>query len=546
MGAKACTCCAASSGSLQASSKIRASGAPILDRDKRVLQYGENSKIEDVYTFDSSRKGIISRSASGSVIKALRKKEKTAVAVKKLSKKSFKGQWWTTDIESMKKLDNPHICRIFEVWEDSEHVYIVMEYCQGGDLTSLHERQDVDHSEATVAVLVRQMVGAVEHFHECGSKERPLVHTDIRLENWLFAEPPNQQAGVSQMCLKMIDFGLAFRHALVKGKHHRHNEDEQLHQTKVGVRDARSAFCRAPEQLSDKMCERLHPGMDIWAIGVIAFFLLSGKPPFPRVAGNTNGERVRSGEYKFEPESSWKSVSQQAKDFVKKCLQVDPDMRPSGTELLQSAWMVKAKDFFNRDLQALPGEKEAGGEHARLPAAGDLVKAFSHMHKLNALERCAITAAAHRLPNGKIDYLRQSFEKMDKNGDGVLSPKELYEALKVSGVDEAALLDMLAHVDSDGSGVIEYTEFIAAAWDFQRTLQSDISWSVFKIFDTDQSGTVTKKEILDFLGSGSNKEPLEEQFPDTLHDAILALDKDKDGTIDFEEFKKLLKGSHRQ
>lgn len=559
MGAQACSCCQSST--ILSSSKIDA-GHPALGREKRILQFGAQDSIEDVYSLDTSHSGTIARSAAGSVFKARHKLDKTLVAVKQLAKKSFKGDWWVEEVELLKKLDHPHICNIHELWEDSQHVYLVMELCQGGDLTSLCQKHVTHLSEATAAILARQMVGAVDHFHSCGTKSRPFVHTDIRLENWLFSKPMVQSTSAADMCLKMIDFGLAFRHALVKGRHHKHHnssgdEPEKLVQKRMDVKESRSAFCRAPEQITDKQYERLHPGMDVWALGVISFFLLAGKSPFPRVQGNLNCERVIKGEFAFEPESTWKAVSSSAKDFVAKCLQVDPAVRPSAIELLNTPWMLEAKKCFDKQLQKpLPSPVHSargvggasGGPNLDkpLPSATDLVKAFTHMQTLNQLEKVAIIAAAHRLPGGKIDHLRQTFEKMDKNGDGVLSALELYEGLKESGVEEKQLLEILKDVDSDGSGTIEYTEFIAAAWDFQRTLQHGIVWSVFKIFDADGSGTVSKKEILQLLGSNeSSRDSLKEQFPDTLQDAVDALDKDKDGTIDFEEFKTLLnQGKH--
>merc|ERR1711990_914819 len=102
---------------------------------------------------------------------------------------------------------------------------------------------------------------------------------------------------------------------------------------------------------------------------------------------------------------------------------------------------------------------------------------------------------------------------MDKNGDGVLSAQELFDALKESGVEEAKLKELLIEVDSDNSGAIEYTEFIAASWEFQNNLRESIVWGVFKLFDADDSGSVTKKEILDHLSSDQNSmHSLEEQF----------------------------------
>merc|ERR1712232_750141 len=161
----------------------------------------------------------------------------------------------------------------------------------------------------------------------------------------------------------------------------------------------------------------------------------------------------------------------------------------------------------------------------------------------STLEKAAMTAAAHRLPEAKIGHLRQVFERLDTNGDGILSAHELQQGLRSSGIETEPLLLVLKELDTDGSGSIEYTEFVAAMYEFQRNMQDAAVWNVFRIFDEDGSGKVTKSEILKLLQpEGELKTSLETSFPDAqLRELLDDLDKDGDGEIDIEEFKKLLK-----
>merc|ERR1719188_698523 len=130
---------------------------------------------------------------------------------------------------------------------------------------------------------------------------------------------------------------------------------------------------------------------------------------------------------------------------------------------------------------------------------------------------------------------------MDRNGDGVLLAEELHDGLKGAGVSNSELMEILKQIDTDGSGAISYTEFIASTYEFQRSLQDSTVWSVFRVFDADHSGKLTKKELLEALGCEHHRNGLEEKFPDTnLENVIQNLDKDGDGEIDFEEFKTLL------
>ena len=73
---------------------------------------------------------------------------------------------------------------------------------------------------------------------------------------------------------------------------------------------------------------------DIWAIGVIAYFLLCGYTPFDRETTAEEMQAILAGDYAFEPEEYWQDVSDKARDFIIKCLVVDADKRMSAEEAL--------------------------------------------------------------------------------------------------------------------------------------------------------------------------------------------------------------------
>jgi len=83
--------------------------------------------------------------------------------------------------------------------------------------------------------------------------------------------------------------------------------------------------------------------VDVWAMGVITYFLLAGYTPFDRDSQQQEMEAIIAGDYKFEPEEYWQNVSETAKDFVKTCLTVDPTNRPTAAEAL--AHKVRSRIF---------------------------------------------------------------------------------------------------------------------------------------------------------------------------------------------------------
>merc|ERR1712226_1027594 len=194
------------------------------------------------------------------------------------------------------------------------------------------------------------------------------------------------------------------------------------------------------------------------------------------------------------------AIGTDAQVFIKECMKADRTARPQAIDLLNhSSWLAFGKSTLD---QAYDGSGGASSRPARksildapLPDAEAVLSKFECMNKLSILEKAAMTAAAHRLPTNKISHLRQAFEKMDRNGDGVLSAHELYIGLSSTDVSSEQLMEILSWVNSDGSNDIEYTEFIAATYQFQKNIQESAVWSVFRIFDQDGSGKICKSEI---------------------------------------------------
>lgn len=95
----------------------------------------------------------------------------------------------------MSKLDHPHILKVFEYFEDENHLYIVTELCTGGELfDKIIEKKRFTEAEA--AQLMEQMLSAVVFCHKAG-----IVHRDLKPENTLYAT--NKPDSI----IRVIDFG---------------------------------------------------------------------------------------------------------------------------------------------------------------------------------------------------------------------------------------------------------------------------------------------------------------------------------------------------
>lgn len=423
-------------------------------------------------------------------------------------------------------------------------------------------------NESTIAVLIQQMVSAVSHLHE-----HNVVHSDIRPENWLFGEPVQETTTPLDMHLKMIDFGLASKHGRARPETRRFVKEHQAQSSampqerrrnsrlssKPPQGEERPLFCKAPEQVVNLANSNSDGKADVWALGIISYFLLSGQSPFQ---GPPDRDALfRNANFVFMPADLWRPVSSEAKNFIAMCLQKDPALRPTAPKALKLPWMRLAQSTLDegdelRKLGRWP-PKSLHGNMMRsklsmlgppLPAAERLKSSFDRMNRFNLLERVAVIAAAHRLPNERIPELNEAFVKLDKGGLGVLSASEFLEGLEGVGVPCDEMQTYVNGLDMSSDRLIDYPAFVLAIEDFQRNMQDNAVWAVFRNFDSngDGAGSVLKKSIVEELGRKAHKQSLAVNFPDVpLEDVLDELEQDGNAQIDVEEFKRILRTSGR-
>eukprot|EP00929_Paragymnodinium_shiwhaense_P114597 TRINITY_DN83035_c0_g1_i1.p1 TRINITY_DN83035_c0_g1~~TRINITY_DN83035_c0_g1_i1.p1 ORF type:complete len:601 (+),score=118.20 TRINITY_DN83035_c0_g1_i1:169-1971(+) len=552
--------------------------------------------IDSVYAFEGGKGGVLGSSSLGSVVATRHKESQALRAVRQISKKNIEANTGLQcEIKSLMGLDHPNVCKVHESWEDSRNVYMIMELCKGGNLMHLSQRHEAVN-ESVIAALVWQMVSAVGHLHKNG-----VVHSDIRLENWMFSqqlEDSHTNGEVLDSDLKMIDYGIANKHGkptTVKRRSFRGLDPTLSGPSGLGdrsscvgrlqsslassasaakrvhMREQQSLFCKSPEQMEplDRLSPLLHgqgglSGMsslnghsapsdadpskaDVWALGVLAYFLLSGQSPF-HGSPETKDVQIRNARYTFMPAEIWRPISAEAKNFIALCLQRDPATRPNALKALNLPWMALAKSVIEEQEHRKLGRrtvvnKKLGLLDPPLPTTSVVLGSFSQMALMNTLEKAGIIATGHHVARDRLILLSKTLASLDRTHEGVLAVKDLFEALARFGVPCQELLTRVKELDNDGNAMVDYAEFVAAVEDFQRNLQDSAVWAVFRSFDYAEGPPgVAKKDICQALQQPNIRQTLQDSFPDLLIDRIQRdFSDDGEGMIDFERFTEVLK-----
>jgi calcium/calmodulin-dependent protein kinase I len=119
---------------------------------------------------------------------------------------------------------------------------------------------------------------------------------------------------------------------------------------------------------------------DIWAIGVITYFLLCGYTPFDRDTNIEEMQAILDADYSFTPEEYWAGVSDTARDFINRCLTVNPEKRMTAHAALTHPWVkedASVPDKGEKDL--LPNVKKNFNARTKLHAAIDTVLAINQL-----------------------------------------------------------------------------------------------------------------------------------------------------------------------
>lgn len=308
---------------------------------------------------------------------------RSIVAIKCVDKSSIKNSGSAvdnliTEIRLLKSLTHPHIVNMINFTWDDRNIYIIMEYCCGGDLSKyIHRYGRVPENQ--VLYFLQQLASALKFLREKG-----VVHMDLKPHNLLLHKDSN-----GKYLLKVADFGFA-----------------QYMSTECARAVRGSPLYMAPEMISGDYDARV----DLWSVGVIMFECLFGKAPY---SSNTFKELVNKIQSRAPIEIPRNcSISAGCRDLLTRLLKHDPDERISYEEFFRHEYLdldhMPSKENYEKAVCLIKQAIEAD-------CAGRPADAFPLYRESLALLVPAVRAETDALRRGALtDKLTRYMERAEE------------------------------------------------------------------------------------------------------------------------------------
>jgi calcium-dependent protein kinase len=484
--------------------------------------------IQSRYKFSRT----LGKGASCRVVEAIAKSDKSLhLAIKIVSKeRPVFAKLYEAEVSILSHLRPPHenVIHFLGNEEDEFNFYILTSMCTGGELfdriVSREEKYII--TEKTAAGMVQSMLQALNFCHS-----HDVVHRDLKPENFVF-ESPAVDAN-----LVLIDFGCA---TVLE------EDPSKTYDNLVGT-----AYYLAPELAYVALARDSDPGIrakysplvssrtgdilkaaDIWAIGVIAYVMLTGRAPFRGRSNRAIFESIVNNEFEFpEKDVRYKHelvLSDAFKDFVGRVLDKDPTKRLSIEECLRHPWVTgaDATDYkLNEDVMVF-------------------LRQFNYQSKLKKEITQVLAANMTQEKQGEVEM---HFKRLDADGDAHLDAAELTILLEDQGYAKteagAEAVEMIKQADHNQDGVIDFEEF-KAIW-YRRVLTKNDIYihRVFGVFDKNGDGQIELEELEAVLIPFDDDASTDDMSVKLtrLKQMIEEVDQDKDGKISFAEFSAAMK-----
>jgi len=374
------------------------------------------------------------------------------------------------EISYLKELDHPHIVKLYEHFEENGKVYLVMDFCSGGELSSMTQRGCPPLPEAFVAHVMRQLLQAIGHVHDRG-----ILHLDLKSANILLMPDrrtlPPSKAAVDATIAKpqdrphvmVIDLGVA-----------------QISQACKNGEPSGTPATMAPEVWWGDMT----PAADIFSMGVVLFEMLSNSYPFACGCDVHMAQRY----WTKNPQAPWARLSDRSSAAFTLCgkmLMLERQMRASLRQCQEDVFLAEGDNHRKTGIH--------------LESEDQIFQRLGQAHRVSLLHKGVALSIASRWPANQWQTVRRMFRELDKDGTGRISKATMAAMLCEKGAVASEAEQAAEAMDMSCTGKIDWTEFVAMCIPLDHQALEDDLKQVFVLADADGDGLLSKNELASVL-----------------------------------------------
>jgi len=355
------------------------------------------------------------------------------------------------EMELLENMNHPHVVKGYDMFEDEDAIYLVMELCSGGELFDRIEakrKEGSTYSEQSAANIIKQILQGVSYLHS-----KRIAHCDIKPDDILFTNARDDE-------VKIIDFNLSKR----------------IQPLQYETEMTGTPYYVAPEVVFGRYTYHC----DLWSVGVIMFMLLFGYPPFGGQKDRDILRQVTGGFHPDEKEGygAWFPadipVSAEAKHLLTGLLDSDPVHRLSANEALNHPW-------FRDGVQGLPMMMTV------LVSLGNFVKCSRF--------KIALLSFLHDTHRYEAIELHRIRSVRDNTSEDTITLSEMKRLMHEAGSICYDIDSLLRRADWDHDGKLQYKD-LALGIIHNRLLQKqERVLEVFQALDVEGKGYIGLREI---------------------------------------------------